>query len=211
VTARPPHPGRPRRPTLFGPVAADAVVGGEDPARRVDAAHDTAAALVQHGRQGDPETAARLVALADEHGLDEVARLWADRPADTLPGTLWRIYAVRAGIQRDPVGLSEAFEEGRRRAPVDEAVAGVAEPPGPEQVLDLADQVLAGLFTGDFAVALERAAAFCRVVATGAAVLADADEDEARAMLSTRRAADLARTARQLEVAAARWRDGTLH
>jgi hypothetical protein len=31
----------------------------------------------------------------------------------------------------------------------------------------MADSVLAGAFTGDFAVALERAAAFCRVVSTG--------------------------------------------
>ena len=183
-----PRPGHRRRPAFFGPVVMDSFQGGGDPAQRIEAAHLTASALVQHGRAGnDPQLTARLIALADDHGLDEIAELWADRPASSLPGALWRIYALRAGIRRDPVGLSRAFDQGRRRAPVHEAVAGVAEPPGPAEVLDMADAVLAGAFTGDLAVALERAAAFCHVVATGWAVQADdfsePDEDAGHAVL----------------------------
>ena len=76
----------------------------------------------------------------------------------------------------------------------------------------LADAVLAGAFTGDFAVALERAAAFCRVVSTGWALLADDEHGRrGRAELRTRRAADLLRTGQQLEVAAGRWREGRLN
>ena len=191
----------------------DTFQGGTDPAQRIEAAHLTASALIRHGRAGDdPQLTARLIALADDHGLDEIAELWADRPALTLPGALWRIYALRAGIRRDPVGLSRAFDEGRLRAPVHEAVAGVAEPPGPCEVQDLADAVLAGAFTGDLAVALERAAAFCHVVATGWAVQADAlasPEHEAAQEL-TRRAAGLARTGTDLEAAASSWRLGAL-
>jgi len=188
----------------------DGLIGGQDPALRVDAAHATAAALVNHGRDGDPEVAARLVALGDEHGIDEMARLWADRPADTLPGALWRMYALRAGIRHDPEGLARAYDAGRRRASVDEVVAGVAEPPSPEALQELADGVLGGVFTGDLAVALERAAAFCRVVATGTALLADTEAEHEPAHRATRRAADLLRTAGQLEAAAARWREGSL-
>jgi hypothetical protein len=209
VTAHRDH-HRPRRPALFGPAAVDAVVGGTDPAERIEAAHATAEALVRHGRGGDPAVTARLVALTDEHGIDEVADLWADRPADTLPGALWRLYALRAGIRRDPLDHSRAFAAGRRRAPVHEAVAGVGEPPGPQEVTALADAVLAGAFTGDLAVALERAGAFCRVVSTGWAVLADDLADAERAQAVTRRAAGLLRTAGQLELAAARWREGSL-
>ncbi len=201
---------RPRRPTLFGPVALDAVIGGEDPARRIEAAHATAEALVRHGREADDATRARLVALTDEHGIDEVADLWSDRPSDSLPGALWRLYALRAGIRRDPEGQARAFEAGRHRAPVHEVVAGVGEPPGPQEVLVLADAVLAGAFSGDLAVALERAGAFCRVVATGWAVLADDDQDAASAVAATRRAAGLQRTGAQLEQGAARWRAGSL-
>jgi hypothetical protein len=89
-------------------------------------------------------------------------------------------------------------------------VAGVADPPSPAAVQELADQVLGGVFTGDLAVALERAAAFCRVVATGTAVLADAEPQHEPAHRATRRAADLLRTAGQLEAAAHHWRKGTL-
>jgi hypothetical protein len=202
---------RPRRPTLLGPAAVDSFVGGPDPALRVEAAHATAEALVRHGRSGDDRVAARLVALTDEHGIDEVAVLWADRPADTLPGALWRLYALRDGIRRNPVDLARGYDTGRRRAEVHEVVAGVAEPPGAYEVVAMADIVLAGAFTGDFAVALERAAAFCRVVSTGWAVLADDEPDASRGELRTRRAADLLRTGQQLELAAHRWREGRLN
>jgi hypothetical protein len=204
----------PRRPTLLGPAALDTFAGGVDPAQRIEAAHATASALVRHGRDGsDPAVAARLLRLADEHGLDDIAELWADRPPRSLPGALWRIYALRAGIRQDPVTMARAFDEGRLRAPVHEAVAGVAEPPGPDEVQALADAVLAGAFTGDLAIALERAAAFCRVVATGWAVQAgdvtDGPDGDAANRL-TRRAADLARTGTELESAADEWRSGSL-
>jgi hypothetical protein len=211
VSPEPHHRGRPRRPALFGPTVVDTFVGGPDPAEMIEAAHATAEALVRHGRSGGDEVAARLVALADEHGIDEVAALWADRPADTLPGALWRLYALRAGMRQDPQQLSRAFEVGRHRAPVHEAVAGVGDPPGPDEVLHLADAVLAGAFTGDLAVAMERAGAFCRVVSTGWALLADDTADADRAADLTRRAAGLQRTALQLETAGTRWREGTLN
>ncbi len=192
------------------------MVGGVDPAQRIEAAHATAEALVRHGRKGDDARTARLVALADEHGIDEMAHLWSDRPADTLPGALWRLYALRAGIRRDPIDIARAFEVGRHLAPVHEVVAGVGEPPGPQEVQAVADAVLAGAFTGDLGVALERAAAFCRVVSTGWAVVADGmDGSDGEPMTPasglTRRAADLLRTGVQLELAAARWREGGLN
>jgi hypothetical protein len=190
---------------------ADTFAGDVDPARRVEAAHTTAQALVTHGRTGGDEVTARLVALADHDGLDQIAELWADRPADSLPGALWRIYALRAGIRRDPLSMSRAFEAGRHRAPVYEAVAGVGDPPGPEEVKQLADAVLAGAFTGDLAVALERAGAFCRVVSTGWALIADdGASDHQQDHDVTRRAAGLQRTGAQLESAAGRWRLGEL-
>jgi hypothetical protein len=224
---------------MLGLEAAEAQPGGVDPAELVEAAHATAEALVRHGRSGDEVVTARLVALTDEHGIDEVALLWADRPADSLPGALWRLYALRAGIREQSELMARAFDAGRRRAPVHEAVAGVADPPGPAEVRALADAVLAGAFSGDLGDALDRAAAFCRVVSTGWAFLADdvptddvvvtvggraclpaplaeADRDGAEAERDgattlTRRAFDLLRTGTQLESAARRWRSGTLH
>jgi hypothetical protein len=189
----------------------DSFMGAPDPAERIEAAHATAEALVRHGRSGGSEVVARLAALADEHGIDEVAALWSDRSPDTLPGALWRLYALRVGIRRDPRQFSRAFEIGRHRAPVHEAVAGVGDPPGTDEVLQLADAVLTGAFSGELDVALERAGAFCRVVSTGWALIADDTCDADRAAGLTRRAADLQRTANQLEAAAACWRKGNLH
>ena len=72
----------------------------------------------------------------------------------------------------------------------------------------VADAVLSGVYAGDLAVALERAAAFCQVLATGAAFDADhLDElDPTGAVRLTRGAASLVRTAEELGRAAALWR-----
>ena len=76
----------------------------------------------------------------------------------------------------------------------------------------LADDILSGVFSGDLAVALERAGAFCRVVATGAAFEAQTDEGHAddRAHRTTLRAAQLLRTGEDLERCAVLWREGRL-
>ncbi len=62
-------------------------------------------------------------------------------------------------------------------------MAGVADPPGPEQLRTMVDEVLRGIVGGDFADVLFRAAAFARVVATGRAALDDTTEAEVQRML----------------------------
>ncbi|MGZ4592101.1 MAG: hypothetical protein ACXV2H_09895 [Actinomycetes bacterium] len=200
---------RPRRPTLLGKAALESLGGEPDPAQLAEAAHATASALVESGRADpDAETTARLVRLVDDHGLDTVATLWSERPARSLPGALWRLYALREWVRADPAEASADFAAGRLVAQVPRVVAGAAEPPTPEAVRSLADSILAGVFQGDLAVALERAGAFCRVVAAGRAHRADDVEeyDGLRASVLTRRSASLQRTAEDLEAAASLWR-----
>lgn len=202
--------GRPHhRPTLLGPAAMDTRPDPEpDPRERQEAAQATARLIVLGARErGDDATVQRLVRLTDEHGIDLLAQLWADSPAESLPGALWRLYALRDWVHRDPAAASREYHDGRRAAPVLEVVAGVADPPGPEQVKELVDAVLGGVFAGDFAVALERAAAFARIVAVGRA---HADDVPAEAPGGTLSAGRLVRTAEQLEHAATAWRAGTL-
>jgi len=187
--------------------------GGADPAELAEAAHATATALVTAGRStDDPETANRLVRLMDEVGIDTVAEMWADRPARSLPGALWRLYALREWVRRDPAGAAVDFRAGEQRAEVARVVAGAAEPPTPEAMRELLDAILGGVFRGDLAVALERAGAFSRVVATGRACRADdcGDADPAAASELTRRSASLQRTAEDLEAAAKLWRTADL-
>ncbi len=204
---------RPRRPALLGKVALESHGGAPDPAALAEAAHATAAALVESGRAArDAATTARLVSLVDEHGLDTVAELWADRPARSLPGVLWRIYALREWVRRSPAEVGRDFQAGCAAAQVPRVVAGVPEPPTPDSLRTLADAILSGVFQGDLAVALERAGAFCRVVAAGRALRADDVEayDDDAATLLTRRSASLQRTAEDLEASAELWRANDL-
>jgi hypothetical protein len=85
-------------------------------------------------------------------------------------------------------------------------------PAGPAELVALIDAILRGAFTGDFAVALDRAAAFCRVQASGATHLADdyeATEPE-RSTVLTNRASRLAAFADELATASRLWRRGDL-
>ncbi len=214
-TSGTPH-GRdlPRRPVHFGPEAMEAHGGTTPgPAEVPEIAHQSAAVLVGAGRAAHtPEVTARLVALVDDLGLDTIAELWAGRPARSLPGVLWRLYAVREWVRRSPEQASREYAAGIRFTDVAHAVAGIPEPPSPTELARTVDQILSGVFEGDFAIALERAAAFCHVLAAGRAELAhDADATEPeRAAELTGRAASIQTTARDLVAAAGLWRSGNL-
>jgi hypothetical protein len=198
---------------MLDPRDAEKLPGSVDPALRDEVAHTTARAVVDRARASeDPEVVARLVRLVESEGLDVVAALWSDAAPASLPGALWRLYVLREWVRRDPQTVTLRYRLGADAAPVHEAVAGVPRPPSPEDVRTLADDVLSGVYAGDLGVALERAAAFCRILATGAAFDADAREvaDPEVAVRMTRGAADLQRTAEELEHAAGMWRSGSL-
>ena len=163
------------KPTQYSGDKFDTYEGGEDPAQILRVAHDTAHALVNRARENDdPEVLSRLIAYTDEHGIDAIAELWARSSPKTLPGALWRIYLVRLLIRQDPIGTSLLFQRGSEiLQTIDTVVAGVPMPTGPDEITELADEILRGVFTGDFSIALDRAAAFCRVCAAGASSIAD--------------------------------------
>ncbi|MDQ2756869.1 MAG: hypothetical protein M3Y71_09955 [Actinomycetota bacterium] len=178
--------------------------GGHDPLKEIEAAHETAAVLVHAGRSSrDPVLTARLVALVEELGLSTVADLWAHRPARSLPGALWRLYVLREWVRRSPEEASADYSAGVRFTDVDAIVAGAADPAGPQEVREVADAILAGIFEGDLAVALDRAAAFCRVVAAGRG-------ERTEGAAAAERAAQLLLTADDLAAAASLWRRNDL-
>jgi hypothetical protein len=202
------------KPALFGGNEFEAFRGGEDPAAILRTAHDTARALVSRARDADdPAVVDRLVNYTDEHGLDALAELWARSSPHSLPGALWRIYLVRVLIRQDPDGVALLFQRGTEvLSTIDPVVAGAPLPAGPAEITELADLILRGAFEGDFAIALERAAAFCRVTAAGALSIAD-DQDAAspeRATELTTRAQRLITTADELMACARMSRADTL-
>ncbi len=176
-----------------------------DPAVVSQVAHESAAALLRVGRAADdPELTERLVRLVDELGLDTIAELWSMQPARSLPGCLWRLYALREWVRRDPTAASVEYRAGLVFADVAGVVAGVGSPPGPDEVRQLADAILRGVFDGDVAVALHRAAAFCRVVAAGRAADAPSASD-AESARHAKRAASMLATGEDLDACARLW------
>ena len=104
------------------------------------------------------------------------------------------------------------------------AIAGVDQAPSEDDIVRLADSILSGAFVGDFAVALERAAAFTDVVALGLRVEArrmvtraeanggfssDADEKAVRTK-AAHTAGSLMATAKDFQHGANLWRRGRL-
>ncbi|GAB3252867.1 hypothetical protein GCM10027425_11730 [Alteromonas gracilis] len=159
------------RPTLPGAGLFDAVEGGPDPAVLREAAEQCATALVRGTGAGDAALVQRLVTLAETEGLETLAELWSGSPTDSVAGALWRLYLLRSFVHASPERAAREFAAGRDSSPVAEVVAGVADPPGPDEVRQLVDRVLAGVVESDFADVLFRAAAFAHVVAVGRASL----------------------------------------
>ncbi|HWM33577.1 MAG TPA: DNA-directed RNA polymerase subunit beta [Pseudolysinimonas sp.] len=200
------------RPVLFNGAQLDSLAGGDDPASIVRAAHRSARRLLRGARE-EPGSVDRLVTYTDDHGIDALAELWARSSAFSLPGALWRIYLVRVLIRQDPEGVALLFQRGTEvLRTIDPVVAGAPLPTGPAEITELADRILRGAFDGDFANALDRAAAFCRVAAAGALSVAD-DQDAAspaRASELTTRAQRLTITADELATCARMSRDDLL-
>ncbi len=160
------------------------IVGGQDPALVSEAADRAATVLVRGARGSDDAgVAERLLHLADTEGIEVIAELWSSAPADSLAGCLWRLYLLRSWVYADPAQVAREFEAGRARAQVARVVAGVADPPGPDELRAMVDEVLRGIARGDFADVLFRAAAFARVVATGRASLPGCDDVALQRML----------------------------
>ena len=199
---------RPSMPGAGHFEAIETTAHGVDPAVLTEAAERAATALVRGARdQADADLVDRVVHLADTEGLETLADLWAGAAPDTLAGVLWRLYVLRTWVYADPQTAAREFDRGRTLAPVAEAISGVEQPPGPDEVRALVDAVLSGVVTGDFADTLFRAAAFARVAAAGRA---HGDTPHGSTYAADLAAAKLLTLAEQLEHAARLELAGTL-
>jgi len=161
------------------------IAGGADPAQLREAGDLAATILVRGARaEHDPGLVERIVHLADSEGLETLAEVWSGAPADTLSGSLWRLFLLRSWVHANPNRVALDYDAGQRRAEVARVVAGVADPPGPDELRAMVDEVLRGIAGGDFAVTLFRAAAFARIVAAGRAALGEATHEEIVRMLT---------------------------
>ncbi|MFW0169908.1 histone acetyltransferase [Rothia sp. P4278] len=226
------------RPIKFSTEKFERFQGDTSPEDLTAAAQASARALLARGRANeDPSVTKRLVHFTDEFGIEAVAQLWAQAAPVTVAGALWRIYALRGIIRANAQLMSYYYERGMHSNYLAQALAGVPSPPTAEEICSTVDAILAGAYTGDFDIALERFAAFCRVLSLGQDDIAlelrhgqsltdhghrhSADplhlpspevkaEGASRAQRLRTAARKLLGTAGELEEAAALWRAGTL-
>lgn len=202
------------KPALFAGHEFSAFQGSADPAELSALAHESARMLLARVRgEGDSQLVDRVVAFADENGIDVLAELWAASSAHSLPGVLWRLYLVRDLMRREAAQMSILYGKGVEVLhSADPVVAGAPSPAGPDEMRELADTILRGAFVGDFGGALERAAAFCRVLSAGCTELANETDPvhPERASQLTTQALRLSKTAQEFHICARLWREGGL-
>ncbi|MGA8988665.1 hypothetical protein [Aeromicrobium sp.] len=187
-----------KKPSLPGSALFEAQADGADPAEMTAAGHRIATLLVRGPRSEDDQGLVdRVLHLADEEGLGAIADLWSHAAADSVAGALWRLYLLRTWVYRQPEQAAREFATGKAYAPVHEVLAGVVDPPGPEEVIALVDTVVRGIVGPDFDVTLDRAAAFAHIVGVGRAQLESGDPQSAAKLVDTamhlRRSAELER------------------
>jgi hypothetical protein len=202
---------RPHRPARYADLTGliDAA-GGQAPSSYAQTAAATAWAVLTAARgSADAGQQARFVSLPDRVGLDTLAALWSDCEPASLPGSLWALYLLRQWCRRNGDEVAQLWRAGEPVAAADAVVAGVRQLADPSAVADVADAVLGGACGGDFAIALERAAALFRVLAAGRRERFGIDDSDA-APAERLRAERNERTARDLMTAARRWRSGIL-
>ena len=75
------------------------IVGGTGPAKVREAGDLAATIRVRGARESDdPQVAERIVHLAETEGLETLAEVWSGAPADTLAGSLWRLFQLRSWV-----------------------------------------------------------------------------------------------------------------
>ena len=202
------------RPVLQPSADFDWIIGSDEPGAASRLAEETSWALLDRVRRvADPEVVERVVGLASGPGLGDIAELWAGESEHSLAGVLWRLYLLRRAVASDPEAAADLFRRGTAvSVTIDPVVAGAAEPVTTDGIAALCDTILRGAFTGDLGHALDRAASYCRIMALGAADLADSRDahDDPHAAALTTRALRYSTLAQELHAGARRWRDGTI-
>lgn len=110
----------PRRPAMLDAEQAENIPGAEDGARSSEVAHLVAQTLVGIEKDSD-QNVQHLRELLESGGVDTVSELWSALPANTLPGTLWRLYLVYQWYLRDPDLVNERFQQGISTLEIGEA------------------------------------------------------------------------------------------
>ena len=203
--------GQHRRPRRVADLTAmiDALGGQEAASTPAEVAADTAAQVLAAARRAPDDELPDFVALADRVGLDTLTAVWRPAGLRSIAGGLLSMYLIRHWCRTGAEEISELWRTGEPLAPASAVVAGVGLHADVPEITRMGDAVLNSAFRGDFAVALERAAAFFAVIGAGRSI-----RDESAGVGHPLSDAGLAErnqeVFRELTLAAAAWRAGRL-
>lgn len=203
---------RPRRPAQLEPEQVEEIEGGLDPAYHSELANTSAHAIValpQSPFANDDAVNARVLALLEDEGVDVLAETWADAPAESLPGILWRGYLLREWIRREREDVSDRFQTVVLLAQADGETARVEATPTPAVIRAEWDEVFKGAYEGDFEAVLRGSARFTDFLGRVSPVWID-DDAHPLATVVTLRDAALMATSAEFRAAAEAVARGTL-
>ena len=147
-------PDQPRhhKPATPGAAFFEDLGGGADPALLREAGDRAASLLVRGARDtDDPAVVDRVLHLAETEGLETLAQVWPGARPTPWPAACGGSTCCAPGSTPPPSAVSREYDAGRARAQVARVVAGVADPPGPEELKAMVDETLRGIAGGDFA------------------------------------------------------------
>ena len=163
------------KPVRMDTAILDNCIGGSDPALSSQLATDAAWALLHRTRSAKDRAQinASIIEYIKKDGVDDVAELWALAHPHSLAGVLWRIYLLTHTAHERTSLQARLYDEGYAvlSEGADPLIVGLRAHVTPPQMRDLCTNILRGVFGGDFGLALDRAAAFCRIMQVGAAGL----------------------------------------
>ena len=206
---------KPRRPAIIEPETLEYLEGEEDPALSSESAHTSARILIRANRgewsDPDPETKARLLGYIEAQGIDELAELWANSPADTLPGTLWRLHLIHGWVTDFATGVDLRFRQGLNSPQLSKYldVAGAHTLDFLAWKRDLGD-IFAGDFNAEFADFLDESSAVLRVLAASESTWLKPGQSKRLEHQVTTRDNALLNTADELQQAATLYRESRL-
>lgn len=190
---------RPSRPAQMDPAMLAQIEGGTDPQIVNEISHTSAAVLLNrvHKTQS-PEIVERVLNLVENEGIEVIADLWNHAEAESLPGILWRLYLLRISLRKNREVYAEYWRLGEPEATSASAITGIDEAPTGDDIARLADSILSGAFTGDFAVALYRASAFTSIISRGMHVYAKKLDKQNSNSINTEKIAHILHTSANL-------------
>ncbi|MDQ0642403.1 hypothetical protein [Microbacterium murale] len=97
------------RPVRRPSASFDNLIGSSDSAEATRVAHATASALLTRAREDESgESAERLIAFTAEHGIDDIAELWATAPSGLAPRSALASVPAPVGDSQRPADFCAA-------------------------------------------------------------------------------------------------------